>query len=210
MITVPREYWRQIKGGKWCGKCTVGRYGCSEGLDVGSQERLLHSKVCSVYLITYSQANLDTFQTRDSFAKMVVQTFNETRSGLADIVRWVCSQEQHSSEGMHYHMAVKLSHLHQRFCVRNYLDDNHSIQVNFSTVHSNYYCPCRSTTEEDRKYVQSVNQLELVNSVPPGTQEASLTTADCSATKRKANKTEGTLSQYLLYIFLVSVFSSQE
>ena len=32
--------------------------GCSEELDVGSQERLLHREVRSVYLITYSQADL--------------------------------------------------------------------------------------------------------------------------------------------------------
>ena len=81
----------------------------------------------SVYLITYSQANLNTFQT-DSFARTVVEAFNETRSGVADIVQWVCSQEQHSSGGMHYHMAVmKLSHPCRWLHVRNYLNDNHSI-----------------------------------------------------------------------------------
>lgn len=47
--------------------------GCSEELDVGSQERLLHRKVRSVYLITYSHASLDTFQTRDRFTRMVVE-----------------------------------------------------------------------------------------------------------------------------------------
>ena len=86
--------------------------GCSEELDVGSQERLLHREVRSVYLITYSQADLDKFQTRDSFARTVVQAFDETRSGLTDIVQWVCSQERHSSGGTHYHMAVKLLHAH--------------------------------------------------------------------------------------------------
>ena len=84
--------------------------GCSEELHVGSRERLLHREVRSVYLITYSQANLEKFQTRDCFARTVVEAFNETRSGLADIVQWVCSQEQHSSGGTHYHMALKLSH----------------------------------------------------------------------------------------------------
>ena len=75
--------------------------GCSEELDVGSQDMLLHLKVRSVYLTTYSQTNLDTFQTRDSFARMVVEAFNKTRSRLADIVQWVCIQEQHSPGGMH-------------------------------------------------------------------------------------------------------------
>ena len=80
--------------------------GCLEELDLGSQERLLHREVRSVYLITYSQADLDKFQTRDSFASTVVEAFDETRSGLADIVQWVCSQERHSSGGTHYHMVA--------------------------------------------------------------------------------------------------------
>ena len=64
------------------------------------------AKVRSVYLITYSQADLDKFQRRDSFARTVVEAFDETRSGLADIVQWVCSQERHSSGGTHYHMVA--------------------------------------------------------------------------------------------------------
>ena len=36
--------------------------GCSEELDVGSQERLLHREVRSVHFITYSQAYLDNFR----------------------------------------------------------------------------------------------------------------------------------------------------
>ena len=53
--------------------------GCAEELDVGSQERLLHRELRSVYLITCSQADLDK---RDSFARTVVQAFDETRSGF--------------------------------------------------------------------------------------------------------------------------------
>ena len=59
--------------------------GCSEEFDVGSQERLLHREVRSVYLITYCQADLDKFQRRDSFARTVLEAFDEARSGLADI-----------------------------------------------------------------------------------------------------------------------------
>ena len=128
-----------------------------------------------------------------------MQAFDETRSGLADIVQWVCSQERHSSGGTHYHMAVKLSHARRWLRVRNYLDDNHSIQVNFSSVHSNYYTAWRYTTKEDSEYVQSVNHPELVNSAPPRTQEASVTTTERGGTKRTAKKTrkkKGTPSQY--------------
>ena len=85
-------------------------------------------------------------------------------------------------------MAVKLSHARRWLRIRNYLDDNHSIQVNFSSVHSNYYSAWRYTTKEDPEYVQSVNHPDLVNSTPPRTQEASLTTTERGGTKRTAKK----------------------
>ena len=86
-------------------------------------------------------------------------------------------------------MAVKVSHARRWLRLRNYLDDDHSIQVNFSSVHSNYYRASRYTTKEDPEYVQSVNHPDLVNSAPPRTQEASLTTTERGETKRIAKKT---------------------
>ena len=100
-----------------------------------------------------------------------------------------CSQERHSSGGTHYHMPVKLSHARRWLRVRNCGDDNHSIRVNFSSVPSNYYSAWRYTTKEDPEYVQSVIIRILVNSAPPRTQEASLTTTERGGTKRAAKKT---------------------
>ena len=60
--------------------------------------------------------------------------------------------------------------------------------MNFSSVHSNYSA-WRYTTKEDPWYVQSVNHPDLVNSAPPETQEASLTTTERGGTKRTAKKT---------------------
>ena len=66
--------------------------------------------VQTVYLITYSQVDLHRFSKRDVFARIVIEAFRGTRSGLAEIVQWVCSHEKHTSGGTHYHMAVKLLH----------------------------------------------------------------------------------------------------
>ena len=78
-------------------------------------------------------------------------------------------------------MAVKLSHPRGWLRVRNYLDDNHGIQVNPSSVYSNYCRAWRYTRKEDHP--------DLVNSAPSRTLEASLTTTEHGGTKRKAKTT---------------------
>ena len=61
--------------------------------------------VRKVYLVTYSQANLEKFPTRLSFARAVLCSFVETP---ATVVHWSCSREEHRESGSHYHMALKL------------------------------------------------------------------------------------------------------
>ena len=94
--------------------------------------------VRKVYLITYCQADLERFPSREAFANTVLAAFSATKSGMSDVLHWVCSQGTHSSGGRHYHMSVKLSHPRRWLRVRHYLDEKHGIQVNFSGNHSNY------------------------------------------------------------------------
>ena len=61
----------------------------------------------------------------------------------------MCSQRMHSSGGTHYRVAVKLSNRRRWLRVRNYLDENHGIQVNLSSVYSNYCRAWRYTRKED-------------------------------------------------------------
>ena len=57
-----------------------------------------------VYLITYSQADVNKLPTRHSFADAVLAAFAET-----NVMHWCCSKEHHQKSGVHYHMSVKLS-----------------------------------------------------------------------------------------------------
>ena len=61
--------------------------------------------VRKVYLITYSQADMQKFPRRLSFAKEDLCSFLETPAG---IVQCCCSREDHKKAGCHYHMAIKL------------------------------------------------------------------------------------------------------
>ena len=87
----------------------------------------LHSRqVRLVYLITYSQADLDLVPTREEFSAIVLDSFsNADPSSPVEVVHWACSKEEHRDGGSHYHMAVKLSARRRWLKVRNYLEQRH-------------------------------------------------------------------------------------
>ena len=83
--------------------------------------RLNGRKVRSVYLITYSKANAEIIESRESFALVVLDSFqNADPTSNAKVVQWVCSQESHQNGKIHYHMAVKLDRNRRWLTVRNY------------------------------------------------------------------------------------------
>ena len=60
------------------------------------------------YLITYSQADLQRFPTRESFGKMVENEFNAEKNKVK-VSHWACCKEAHKENGYHYHCCVKLT-----------------------------------------------------------------------------------------------------
>ena len=56
-----------------------------------------------VFLITYSQANLEVFPNCGSFAEAIVAVF-----GLDKVKEWACCCENHQDGGEHYHMSINL------------------------------------------------------------------------------------------------------
>ena len=66
------------------------------------------SKPRRSYLITYSQAELSRFPTRESFAAAVCDVFTSERSKFRP-QHWACCLENHADNGVHYHMALKLT-----------------------------------------------------------------------------------------------------
>ena len=84
--------------------------------------------VRQVYLITYSQRDLQKFPTQQSFAEAVVSSFSGSN---ANIVQWVCSKQAHKNKGYH-HMAIKLDRIQRWLASQMYLNEHHRISVNFS------------------------------------------------------------------------------
>ena len=46
-----------------------------------------------VYLITYSQADIEKVERRTQFSDIVLDSF--CRNGNASVLRWLCSKEEH-------------------------------------------------------------------------------------------------------------------
>lgn len=159
----------------------------SEDSEHSDEETLLSARqVRSVYLITYSQADVDLVPTREEFSRVVLESFaNADPCSRCEVVQWVCSQEAHRERGIHYHMAVKLSARRRWLKVRNYLDDKHSIKVNFSNRHYNYYSAWQYTTKEDTSYLESPSHPDLRNAPEPTSSQASL------AHRNATNENEG-------------------
>ena len=82
-----------------------------------AQLNLRSRQQCIVYLITYSRADLSKVPTRQIFADMVVEAFEQlavVRLGCLtrESTQWVVSQENHHDEmatplSTHNHMALK-------------------------------------------------------------------------------------------------------
>ena len=55
----------------------------------------------TVYLVTYSQADIEKVENRKVFADIVTGAFNQNKY-------WCCAKERHRERGRHYHLALKL------------------------------------------------------------------------------------------------------
>ena len=85
----------------------------------------------TIYLITYSRADLSKVPTREAFVDIVVKAVKQL--DVAKVAHWVVSHF-----GKHYHMAIKLTRRAQwcRVCAR--LQSDNGIKVNFSSKHGTY------------------------------------------------------------------------
>ena len=102
-------------------------------VDSANSESLSSRDVRRVYLITYSQANLEIVPTREAFTRIISDAFdNAVSEANATVLHWVCSQEIHADGGVNYHMAVKLSARRRWLRVRNCIDQEYGVKVNFS------------------------------------------------------------------------------
>lgn len=141
------------------------------------------------YLITYSQADELKFPTRESFAKMIENEFNEGTSN-SKVQFWSCSREPHKEGGFHYHCAVKLSAVKKWFAVKERITKRHGIIINFSDKHDYYISTYRYLTKFDKSVAHSNGHPNLTEAASPPAKRA-IKQSRASATKRRSSITTG-------------------
>ena len=121
----------------------------------------------SVYLITYSKADLNKVPTRERYAEIILDGFSK---GVAKIVQYAVCREEHKDGTPHYHMCLKLNKQRRWKGVRNIISQRYKINVNFSDKHSNYYACYCYIKKCNNEYIESDGHPHLAN--PPRTAAA--------------------------------------
>ena len=135
----------------------------------------------SVYMITYSRADLQKVPTKESFVELILEAFH--RNGTAKIIQYICCVEPHKDGAPHYHMCIKLNKQKKWKAARKYLADKKGINVNFRDTFSNYYAGYMYVSKEDNECILSDGHPNLTN--PPRTGAATEARREGSARNRR-------------------------
>ena len=146
--------------------------------------------VRKTYLITYSQANLEKFPTRQSFANSVVEAF-ASESTKCCLLHWVCSMEDHQEGGTHYHMALKFNMNKRWLSAKKSLVERHGISAHFSDNHNNYYSAYRYATKSNKEAVHSDDHPNLVDARSPKTKAGTKSLRKSMVEKQLAKNSKG-------------------
>ena len=104
---------------------------CESSVD---ESPLTQQQVRSVYLLTYSQADLSIFPDKESFASVVCEgSKTKIDSG--------------QKGGTHFHMAIKLNKIKWWLPICQYLRQKWNVSVRFSNRHVNCYSAWLYTTK---------------------------------------------------------------
>jgi hypothetical protein len=141
----------------------------------------------SVYLVTYSQANLEIVPSRTDFATIVKDAFEKTGTGSTVVERCCCCRENHQDGNPHYHAGIKLNMQRRWLSVREYIAQHYNIEVNFSDGPGNYYEAWLYCSKSDKETVTSENYPDFTR--------APRTTAAASQKRAAAKSNSGTSSK---------------
>ena len=160
-----------------------------------TQPQLLLNQVRSVYLVTYSQANKCEFPTREYFAKVLVECFQQ--AGV-DVVQWCCSEENHKHGGIHYHAAIKLKKICRSSGCKRVLKQRYDVTVNFSSHHHNYYSAWCYVTQNDMDFQESEGHPDLKSKVAKKGRKRGPGGSKVAKTKKRKHLTSSEVADILL------------
>ena len=123
------------------------------------------------YLITYSQADLRKFPTRQSFGQMIEQHFNAGRA-KAKVSHWACCLEGHEDGGLHYHLSLKLTAPKKWLKIKNAIIKEHDVTLNFSANNDYYILAYKYVCKADDEVFHSDGHPDLKDVGSPRTKRS--------------------------------------
>ena len=87
--------------------------------------------------MTFSQADVSEFESRDKFFEAVCEALND--SAKSPVLHWAYSRKYHKNSEFHYHMCVKLERQQRWLTIKNCLQNNFGIMVHYSSKYCNYF-----------------------------------------------------------------------
>lgn len=148
-----------------------------------------------IYLVTYSQADLKIFPTRESFGNMIELEFNKG-DGKVKVLYWSCCMEPHENGGVHYHCSIKLSGSKKWFLVKRRIAEIYGVQVHFSESAKFYLAAYRYVCKTDKNVAHSLDHpKDLLLNQSPKTKKAIYATQSSAAKRRKSKSSEQSSTQ---------------
>jgi hypothetical protein len=146
-----------------------------------------------VYLITYSQADLDIIANCQAFADCILEAFSQgnPNDNKSHPEHWSCCMENHKDGGKHYHLAIKLSAPKRWKAAKNYVSTKHGITLHFSDqshgYHVAYKYVCKNKPFTDVLHSPGHPNLREIGS--PRTKRAFTQSSNNAKKKRIASST---------------------
>ena len=149
------------------------------------------------YLVTYSQADLENFPSRETFAECAVEQFNNSNSSTGDasfqaVLHYACCMEEHENAGKHYHLALKLRVLRRWKAIKTALQKKHGIVVHFSEQQLGYNVSYRYVNKIDEEVYHSSGHPNLTSIGSPKTKTGFQAYSHNAKMRRESSSTETT------------------
>eukprot|EP00111_Clytia_hemisphaerica_P005053 TCONS_00014537-protein len=152
-------------------------------------ENLRSEDVRSVYLVTYSRADLVKFPTRKSFGDAVSKAFRDA-PGKVVPVYWAVCQEAHEDGAAHYHASILLTKPRRWNPIKEILTKTYGIVVNFKENDRGYDSAYEYISKSDGDLFCSENHPNIVQVGTPSTKAAMNSYAE-RRRKRKSDEQLG-------------------
>ena len=124
-----------------------------------------------VYLITYSQADISKFPTRESFGNAITMAFNS--SSKVKPTHWACCMESHEDgKSFQYHVSLALSGPKRWLEAKRSLQEKFGAVVHFAENEGEYYSVYKYVCKHDNEVFYNESHPNLTKVGSPGTKKA--------------------------------------